>query len=46
MVVVTDFLTGVMSAIVIYTIGYLIGRRIEARQEKKEAESAYSPTGD
>jgi MFS superfamily sulfate permease-like transporter len=46
MVVVTDFLTGVMSAIAIYAIGYLIGRRIEARQEKKEAESAYSPTGD
>ena len=46
MVVVTDFLTGVLSAIVIYAAGYLIGKRIGAGQEKKETESAYSPTGD
>jgi MFS superfamily sulfate permease-like transporter len=46
MVVVTDFLKGVISAIVIYAIGYLISKRIEARQEKKETESAFSPTGD
>jgi MFS superfamily sulfate permease-like transporter len=44
MVVVTDFLTGVLSAIAIYVVGYLIGKRIEARQEKKE--SAFSPTAD
>jgi MFS superfamily sulfate permease-like transporter len=46
MVVVTDFLTGVMSAIVIYAVGYLIGKRIEVRQEKKSTEPAYSPSGD
>jgi SulP family sulfate permease len=46
MVVVTDFLTGVLSAIVIYAIGYLIGKRVEVRQEKKTAEPAYSPSGD
>ena len=46
MVVVTDFLTGVLSAIVIYAVGYLIGRRIEVRQEKKGAEPAYSTSGD
>jgi MFS superfamily sulfate permease-like transporter len=45
MVVVTDFLTGVLSAIAVYAAGYLIGKRIEARQEKA-SEPAYSPTGD
>ena len=46
MVVVTDFLTGVMTAITIYAVGYWIGKRVEARNEKKAAEPAYSPTGD
>jgi MFS superfamily sulfate permease-like transporter len=46
MVIVTDFLTGVLSAIVIYAIGYLIGKRIETKQEKKAADPAYSSTGD
>jgi sulfate permease, SulP family len=46
MVVVTDFLTGVLSAIVIYAIGYLIGKRIETKQEKNAADPAYSSTGD
>lgn len=45
MVVVTDFLTGVLSAIAVYAAGYLIGKRIEARQEKA-AGPVYSPTGD
>jgi MFS superfamily sulfate permease-like transporter len=45
MVVVTDFLTGVLSAIAVYAAGYLIGKRIEARQEKA-AGPIYSPTGD
>jgi sulfate permease, SulP family len=45
MVVVTDFLTGVLSAIVVYAAGYFIGKRIEARQEKA-TEPAYSSTGD
>jgi sulfate permease, SulP family len=45
MVVVTDFLTGVLSAIAVYAAGYLIGKRIEARREKA-SEPAYSPTGD
>jgi sulfate permease, SulP family len=46
MVVVTDFLTGVLSAIAIYAAGYFIGKRMEDRQEKKAVEPAYSPTGD
>jgi MFS superfamily sulfate permease-like transporter len=46
MVVVTDFLTGVMSAIALYAVGYWIGKRVESRQEKKAAEPVYSPTGD
>src|SRR5262245_15732648 len=46
MVVVTDFLTGVLSAITIYAAGYWIGKRIESRQEKKATEPAYSQTGD
>jgi MFS superfamily sulfate permease-like transporter len=46
MVVVTDFLTGVMTAITIYAVGYWIGKRVETRNEKKAAEPAYSPTGD
>jgi len=46
MVVVTDFLTGVLSATVIYAAGYLIGKRIEARREKKATEPVYSPAGD
>jgi MFS superfamily sulfate permease-like transporter len=46
MVVITDFLTGVLSAIAIYAVGYLIGKRIEVRQEKKSTEPAYSPSGD
>jgi sulfate permease, SulP family len=46
MVVVTDFLTGVLSAIAIYAAGYLIGKRIETRQEKEGAEPAYSSSGD
>jgi MFS superfamily sulfate permease-like transporter len=46
MVVVTDFLTGVLSAIAIYAVGYFIGKRIEDRQEKKAVEPAYSQTGD
>jgi MFS superfamily sulfate permease-like transporter len=45
MVVVTDFLTGVLSAIAVYVAGYLIGKRIEARQEKASG-PVYSPTGD
>src|SRR5262249_60022990 len=45
MVVVTDFLTGVLSAIAVYAAGYLIGKRMEARQEKA-AGPIYSPTGD
>jgi len=45
MVVVTDFLTGVLSAIAVYAAGYLIGKRIEARQEKA-AGPIYYPTGD
>ena len=45
MVVVTDFLTGVLSAIAVYAAGYLIGKRIEGRQEKA-AGPIYSPTGD
>jgi sulfate permease, SulP family len=45
MVVVTDFLTGVLSAIAVYAASYLIGKRIEARQEKA-AGPIYSPTGD
>ena len=46
MVVVTDFLTGVLSAIVIYAVGYWIGKRIETSQEKNAAEPIYSSTGD
>jgi MFS superfamily sulfate permease-like transporter len=46
MVVVTDFLTGVLTAIALYAVGYLVIRRIEGRQEKKAVEPAYSPTGD
>ena len=46
MVLVTDFLTSVMTAITIYAVGYWIGKRVEARNEKKAAEPAYSPTGD
>jgi len=46
MVVVTDFLTGVLTAIAVYTAGYWIGKRIEAKQEKKASEPAYSPAGD
>src|SRR5262249_23850160 len=46
MVVLTDFLTGVMTAITIYAVGYLIGKRLEARQGKNADEPAYSPTGD
>jgi sulfate permease, SulP family len=45
MVVVTDFLTGVLSAIAVYAAGYLIGKRMEARQEKASG-PIYSPTGD
>ncbi len=45
-VVVTDFLTGVLSAIVIYAVAYRFIKRIEARQEKQVVEPAYSPTGD
>src|SRR5499427_2440973 len=46
MVIVTDFLTGVLSAIAIYTAGYLIGKRIEARRRLEDEEAACSPTGD
>ena len=46
MVALTDFLTGVMTAITIYAAGYWIGKRREARQGKEAAEPAYSPTGD
>jgi sulfate permease, SulP family len=46
MVVVTDFLTGVLSAIALYAVGYWLGKSVEARQEKKAAEPVYSPTGD
>ena len=45
MVVVTDFLTGVLTAIAVYAAGYFIGKRIEARQEKA-SEPVYSSTGD
>ncbi len=45
MVVVTDFLTGVLSAIVIYAIAYRFIKQMEAKQEKA-TEPAYSPTGD
>ena len=45
-VVVTDFLTGVMTAIAIYAVGYWIGKKIESRQGKEGAEPAYSSTGD
>jgi sulfate permease, SulP family len=46
MVVITDFLTGVLSAIAVYAVGYLIGKKIEGKQEKKATGAAYSPTGD
>ena len=46
MVVVTDFLTGVLSAISVYAVGYFIGKRIEVKQEKKAPGPAYSQTGD
>jgi sulfate permease, SulP family len=46
MVVITDFLTGVLSAIAIYAVGYGIGKSLEARQEKKASEPAYYSTGD
>ena len=45
-VVVTDFLTGVLSAIVIYAVAYRFIKRIEAKQEKRVVEPAYSPAGD
>jgi MFS superfamily sulfate permease-like transporter len=45
MVVVTDFLTGVLSAIAVYAVGYFIGKRMGDRQEKA-AGPVYSPTGD
>jgi len=35
-----------MTAITIYAVGYLIGKRLEARQGKNADEPAYSPTGD
>jgi sulfate permease, SulP family len=46
MVVVTDFLKGVLSGIAIYVVGYLIGKIVEARQEKKGAGAAFSHTAD
>ncbi len=46
MVVITDFLTGVLSAIAIYAAGYLIGKKMGARQEEEATEPAYSQTGD
>jgi MFS superfamily sulfate permease-like transporter len=46
MVIVTDFLTGVLSAVAIYTAGYLIGKRIEAKRRQEDEGAAYSPTGD
>ncbi|HEY8459291.1 MAG TPA: SulP family inorganic anion transporter, partial [Blastocatellia bacterium] len=46
MVVVTDFLTGVLSAIAIYVIAYLVGKRVESRQARKESEAAYTSTAD
>jgi MFS superfamily sulfate permease-like transporter len=46
MVVITDFLTGVLSAIAVYAVGYFIGKRIEVKQDKKAPGPAYSPTGD
>lgn len=46
MVIITDFLTGVLSAIVVYAAGYLIGKRIRTSREKEAVEPAYSPTGD
>ncbi|HEY9435155.1 MAG TPA: SulP family inorganic anion transporter [Blastocatellia bacterium] len=46
MVVITDFLTGVLSAIAVYAVGYFIGKRIEVKQEKKVPGPAYSQTGD
>jgi len=46
MVVITDFLTGVLSAIAVYAVGYFIGKRIEVKQEKKAPGPAYSQTGD
>jgi MFS superfamily sulfate permease-like transporter len=45
MVVVTDFLTGVLSAIAVYAVGYFIGKRMEDKQEKASG-PVYSPTGD
>jgi sulfate permease, SulP family len=46
MVVITDFLTGVLSAIAVYAVGYFIGKRIEVKQEKEAPGHAYSQTGD
>lgn len=46
MVVIVGFLPGVLSAIVIYAIGYFIGKKLEARQEKRESGPVYSQTGD
>jgi len=46
MVVITDFLTGVLSAIAVYAVGHFIGKRIEVKQEKKAPGPAYSQTGD
>jgi SulP family sulfate permease len=46
MVVLVGFLPGVLSATVIYGIGYLVSKRIEAKQEKGETEVVYSQTGD
>jgi MFS superfamily sulfate permease-like transporter len=45
-VVVTDFLTGVMTAIAIYAVGYWLIKRSEAREKKKAAGPTYSPIGD
>ena len=45
MVVVTDFLTGVLSAIVLYAIAYRFIKRTETEQEK-DSEPAYSTTSD
>jgi len=46
MVVLVGFLPAVLSAIVIYAVGYFVGKKITARQGKTETEPAYSPTGD